>query len=81
VNRVFPHKVTLPAENVSGQNTWNISLFYSQIDIGFQDQHHTLLRKDDRDYYVYSFADPQHASQFQALFGGELLIAPPRRDS
>jgi hypothetical protein len=81
VSRAFPHKVTLPAENVGGQNTWHISLFYSQIGIGFEDQHSTLLRKDDRDYYVYSFADPQHAKQFQALFGGELTIASPRVSS
>jgi hypothetical protein len=81
VNRWFPHKVTLPAENVSGQNTWNISLFYSQLGVGFENQHNTLLRKDDRDYYVYSFDDPQHAAQFQALFGGELAIAKPRPSS
>jgi hypothetical protein len=81
VDRLFPHKVTLPAENVGGQNTWNIALFYSQIGIGFRDQHNTLLRKDDQDYYVYSFNDPQHATQFQALFGGVLTIASPRVSS
>jgi hypothetical protein len=80
VNRWFPHKVTLTAAAVSA-STSHIALFYSQHDIGWRDQHTQLLRNDDQDYYAYAFADPQIATMFQALFGGELAIASPRPPS
>jgi hypothetical protein len=73
----FPHKVMLDAETVSA-NTHKIALFYSQVGIGWQDQHTSLRRLGDHDNYVYSFADPQHASAFHGLFGGQLTIASPK---
>jgi hypothetical protein len=76
----FPHTVMLDAETVS-KNTWQIALFYSQVGIGFRDQHARLRRLGDHDNYVYSFKDPQHASTFQALFGGQLKIASPKLPS
>jgi hypothetical protein len=76
VDRWFPHKVTLTAAAVSA-STLHIALFYSQHGIDWRDQHTQLLREDDQDYYAYAFADPQIAAMFQALFGGELIIAKP----
>jgi hypothetical protein len=76
VDRLFPHQVELDAETVS-KNTHNIALFYSQVGIDWPDRHARLVWKDDRDFNVYSFADPQNAAQFQALFGG--VLAPLTR--
>jgi hypothetical protein len=76
IDRLFPHQVELDAETVS-KNTHNIALFYSQVGIDWPDQHVRLVRKNDSDFYVYSFADLQHSAQFQALFGGAL--AAPKR--
>lgn len=55
-----------------------IDLFYVQHSIGWQDKHTLTTRKDDRDYITHCFADPQTASYFQALFGGELTSLPKR---
>jgi hypothetical protein len=67
----------LDAETVSA-NTHKIALFYSQVGIGFREQHTSLRRLGDHDNYVYSFKDPQHATMFQVLFGGQLTIAKPK---
>lgn len=70
IAREFPHEVVVPAENVGGYNIPAVDVFFAQID---QPKHSSSLRKDDRDFLIYYFADPQYARSFQAVFGGEIV--------
>ena len=69
IDREFPHRVTVPAEAIGGRNLDLVIVFHEQIGAR---QVARWLRRDDRDYRVLCFADPQHAKLLQALFGGEL---------
>jgi YHS domain-containing protein len=68
IDRRYPHKVTVLAENVGGKNLDAVIVFHAQID---QPRHSRSAFKDDRWYQTYYFADPQHARSFKALFGAE----------
>jgi hypothetical protein len=75
IKRNFPHGVVVPWEAVGGDKIPLVDIFFVQID---QPKHHSRLRKDDAESYVYHFAEPQFARSFQALFGGEILTSNKR---
>ena len=69
LDRDFPHQVAVSADRCTGKADGPaIHLFCFQANVA--PRHHTV-RRDDRDFIVYCFADPQHAALFQARFGGE----------
>jgi hypothetical protein len=70
IRRNFPHQVVVPAEAVGGYNIPSVDVFFAQID---HPKHALRLRKDDREFEIYCFNDPQHAASFSALFGGEVI--------
>jgi hypothetical protein len=49
-----------------------IALFHSNF--GIEELKGRWRRRSDRDYARWCFKDPQHASSFQALLGGELVV-------
>ena len=67
LDRDFPHQVAVPAwrcaESSGGRQ---IQIFCANLRIA--PRHHTV-RRNDKDFIVYCFADPQQ--YFQAAFGGE----------
>jgi hypothetical protein len=72
IDRAYPHQVQVPAEKVQGRNLDVVIVFHEQID---QPMRHRSKFKDDLWHAVYCFADPAHASAFQAMFGGEIKKA------
>jgi hypothetical protein len=52
-----------------------VDVFFAQAG---QPKHFSSLRKDDADFYIYHFADPQHARSFAAMFDGE-IVSPKHR--
>ena len=69
LDREFPYQVAFPAgRGVRHADEVLIRLFCDNLKVA--PRHHTV-RRDDRDFIVYCFADPQHAALFQARFGGE----------
>jgi hypothetical protein len=67
----WPHHVVLPAETVrgivNGETVWGFALTLSVAPQTY------TLRRDDRDFVVFSFAKPADAWTFAERFGGELL--------
>jgi len=69
LDREFPYQVAFPAaRGVRHADEVLIRLFCDNLKVA--PRHHTV-RREDRDFVVYCFADPQHAAAFQARFGGE----------
>jgi hypothetical protein len=70
IRREFPHDVVVPWEAVGGNKIPLVDIFFAQAG---QPKHHSRLRKDDAEFYIYHFADAQTARSFQAMFGGEII--------
>lgn len=73
IDRSYPYQVLIPAEKVQGRNLDAVIIFHEQIG---QPMQHRSTFEDDKWQAIYCFADPTHASAFQAMFGGELSKAP-----
>ena len=73
LNREFPHRVFVHADNVRGHILNAVHLFHDNR--GVPVKCHSL-RQDDQWYAVYCFADREMAEAFSLLFGGELIKAP-----
>jgi hypothetical protein len=70
LNREFPHQVLVLSENVVGKMLDEVFAFHTSLGIPTTTR---SIRKDDRWYSLYCFADEQHAVSFQMMFGGELI--------
>jgi hypothetical protein len=70
INREFPHRALVHADNVRGRTLNELHTFHDNR--GIPVKHHSL-RKDDEWYSVYCFAEEGTAEAFQLLFGGELI--------
>lgn len=69
LDREFPYQVAFPvARGARHADEKLIQMFCDNLKIA--PRHHTV-RREDKDFIVYCFADPQHAAAFQAAFGGE----------
>jgi hypothetical protein len=69
LDQKFPHQVAIPAMRCAGTADGpHIQIFCNQVNVA--PRHHSV-RRDDKSYVVYCFADPQHAESFAAIFGGE----------
>ena len=69
LDRNFPHQVAIPAMRCTGTADGpHIQIFCNQVNVA--PRHHSV-RRDDKSYVVYCFADPQTAESFAAIFGGE----------
>jgi hypothetical protein len=69
INREFPHRVLIPADNVRGRILGQVHTFHANR--GAPVRCHSL-RQDDKWYSAYCFAERGTAEQFQILFGGAL---------
>jgi hypothetical protein len=67
IRREFPHDVVVPWAAVGGKQIPFVDVFFAQAG---QPKHFSSLRKVDADFYIYHFADPQHARSFAAMFDG-----------
>ena len=73
LNREFPHRVLIHADNVRGRILNQVHTFHANR--GAPVRCHSL-RQDDKWFAVYCFAAPQTAEIFHLLFGGELIKNP-----
>lgn len=65
----FPYQIAFPtARCAPSRDDLLIQMFCDHRNV--TPRHHTV-RRDDKDFIVYCFADAQHAESFQAAFGGE----------
>ena len=72
LNREFPHRVLVRAENVRGRMFDAVDTFHTNRGLPLKTH---SLRQDDNWYVVYCFSTPETAEAFHLLFGGELLKA------
>ena len=70
LNREYPHQVAVLAQKVAGKALDKVIAFHAELGVPVKTH---SIRKDDRWYLVYCFADRQHAVTFQAEFGGEII--------
>jgi hypothetical protein len=70
IDREWPHQVALPASRCSGPNYPILRQFCEGL---WLCQRGHCFRRDDADWVVWCFADPEHAARFQRCFGGELM--------
>ena len=69
LDREFPYQVAFAtARFARSRDDLLIQMFCDHRNVA--PRHHTV-RRDDKDFIVYCFADPQHAESFQDAFGGE----------
>jgi hypothetical protein len=69
LDRDFPHQVAVSADRCTGKADGPaIHLFCFQANVA--PRHHTV-RRDDKDFIVYCFADKDHAELFRVVFQGE----------
>ena len=69
LDKNFPHQVAIPAMRCTGTADGpQIQIFCHQVNVA--PRHHSV-RRDDKSYVVYCFANPQHAKAFAAIFEGE----------
>jgi hypothetical protein len=73
LNRGFPHRVLVRAENIRGRMFDAVDAFHANRGLPLKTH---SLRQDDNWYVVYCFAGRGAAEAFQLLFGGELLRTP-----
>jgi hypothetical protein len=68
LEREFPHQVAFPAaRRAVSRDDRLIQMFCDHRNVA--PRHHTV-RRGDKDFVVYCFADPQHAASFRAAFDG-----------
>lgn len=70
IDRAWPHQVALPAEKCRGDLFYTTHHFCEGLSVCQRTKH---FYRDDRDYVVFCFADPEHADLFKARFGGEAI--------
>ena len=63
----WPHQVAVTAETCRGDGYLTTHYFCADLSLCAR---HWYYRRDDRDYVVFCFADPAHASLFRERFGG-----------
>jgi len=73
LNREFPHRVLVPAENVRGHVLNAVHAFHDNRGVPMKTH---SLRQDDKWYVVFCFVGRGVAEAFQLSFGGELLRTP-----
>jgi hypothetical protein len=69
--REWPHHVALPAEAVRGAQNSNPMYALAKVLSGAPRPCH--MRRDDRDFVVFCFEEPEDAQTFAERFGGERL--------
>ena len=72
IDRQWPYQIALPAARCGGANYVTIRLFCEDERLSLCVRGHSF-RRDDVDMIVFCFAEPTHAEQFQARFGGEFI--------
>jgi hypothetical protein len=70
LDRKYPHQVLVLAQKVAGTALDKVIAFHAELGVPPKTR---SIRKDDRWYLLYCFADPQHAARFQGEFGGEII--------
>jgi hypothetical protein len=75
LQRKWPHRVALSADKVRGNNeiVCGAAVVLSGAPLTYS------LRRDDLDFVVFCFGEPQDAQAFAERFGGERLISSPGR--
>jgi hypothetical protein len=70
MDRQWPHHVALPAMRCHGHNYITLRLFCEPLSLCPRTH---SFRRGDHDMIVFCFAEPAHAEQFRARFGGEFI--------
>jgi hypothetical protein len=70
LDRKYPHQVLVLAQKVVGKALDKVIAFHAELGVPVKTH---SIRKDDRWYLLYCFADQQHAARFQVEFGGEII--------
>ena len=76
IEREWPHQVAITAETCRGGGYITTHYFCEELSLC---PRHGYFRRDDRDYVVFCFADPEHAELFRARFNGEMVFAGRKR--
>ena len=72
MDRDWPHQVALPAYRCMGHEYLTIHIFCQAEGLSLCRRRHSY-RRNDIDMTVFCFAERNHADQFQARFGGDLI--------
>lgn len=73
-----PYQVALAAEKCRGDGYLTTHFFCEDLSLC---PRHGYYRRDDCDYVVFCFSQPEHATLFYKRFGGELIVTTARRKS
>ena len=72
MDRDWPHQIALPAYRCMGHEYLTIHIFCQAERLSLCRRRHSY-RQNDVDMTVFCIAEREHADQFQARFGGELI--------
>lgn len=68
LEREFPYQVAFPTTRQAvSRDDRLIQMFCDHRNVA---PRHHIVRRDNKDFVVYCFSDPQHASSFRAAFDG-----------
>jgi hypothetical protein len=70
LNRDYPHQVIVSSDGVRGKTLEKVIAFHAQRSIPTKTR---SAHQVDRLYTLYCFADLQHALEFRAEFGGDII--------